>query len=74
MMPKIQDSIQQAKSQQDKTIPTGVAHSSLPLSGIWDKGSHKAKRRFLGMSRWKQTPKAGEVNLSLSPWDGRQQI
>lgn len=46
MMPKIQDSIQQAKSQQDKTIPTGVTHSSLPLSGIWDKGSHKAKGIF----------------------------
>lgn len=65
--PKTQDIIQQTKSQQDNTIPAGVAHSSLPLTGIRDKGSHKAKKDSLGMSVWKQTPSVGEVNLSLSP-------
>lgn len=44
--PKTQDIIQQTKSHQDNTIPTGTAHSSLPLIGIRDKGSHKAKGRF----------------------------
>lgn len=56
--PKTQDIIQQAKSRQDKTIPTGVAHSSLPLSGVRDKGCHKAKGRFFRDECMKTDPQS----------------